>query len=83
MALSGILTRAGHAPDEIATAARVHLDKADGGFAISTIELATRARVAGLSEEVFRTHADEAKSNCPVSKALTGVKITLEAELAS
>jgi osmotically inducible protein OsmC len=81
MALSGILTRAGHVPDAIETAARVHLDKANGGFAITRIELVTRGRVAGLSADEFRRYADEAKSGCPVSKALGAIDITLEAEL--
>jgi osmotically inducible protein OsmC len=82
MALSGVLGRAGHTPEEIATSARVHLDKANGGFAISRVELQTRARVPGVSAEDFGRYADEAKTNCPVSKALAGVEISLEAELA-
>ena len=83
MFLSGVLTRAGHVPEEIQTAARVHLDKGDGGFAITTIDLRTTVRVGGLSVEELRRHAEEAKSNCPVSGALAGVSINLEAELAS
>jgi lipoyl-dependent peroxiredoxin len=68
--------------DEIQTAARVHLDKANGGFAITTVELRTTVRVSGLSLDEFQRHADEAKGNCPVSEALAWVKIELEAELA-
>jgi lipoyl-dependent peroxiredoxin len=82
MALSGILTRAGHVPDEIETGARVHLDKANGGFAITRVELKTRGRVPGLSADEFGRYADEAKSGCPVSKALGAIDITLEAQLA-
>ena len=83
MALSGILTRAGHAPDEIATDARVHLDRAGEGFAITTIELSTRGRVPGLSADDFQGYAEDAKKGCPVSTALAGVEIKLQAELES
>jgi osmotically inducible protein OsmC len=81
MALSGVLTEVGNAPDEILTTARVHLDKIDEGFAITGIELQTRARVPGIDEADFQQHADGAKANCPVSRALAGVEISLEAEL--
>jgi osmotically inducible protein OsmC len=59
----------------------VHLDKANGGFAIDRIELAVRGKVEGLSDEDFVRSAEEAKANCPVSRALAGVEITVEAEL--
>jgi lipoyl-dependent peroxiredoxin len=82
MQLSGLLGAEGHTPGEIETDARVHLDKQDGGFGITTIELTTRARVEGISDEDFQRIADEAKRVCPVSRALTGVEIALSAELA-
>jgi lipoyl-dependent peroxiredoxin len=81
MALSGVLGEAGHTPERISTSARVHLDKANGGFAIDKIELAVRGKVEGLSDEDFTRSAEEAKANCPVSQALGGVEITVEAEL--
>jgi osmotically inducible protein OsmC len=81
MALSGVLGKAGHTPEQVASSARVHLDKADGGFAIKKIELAVRGQVEGLSSEDFVRYADEAKTNCPVSQALAGVEITVDAEL--
>jgi lipoyl-dependent peroxiredoxin len=81
MALSGILSRAGHEPDSIETQARVHLDKTGDGFSITAIDLTTEASVPGLSEEEFRRHAAEAKSGCPVSRALAGVDIRLDAKL--
>jgi osmotically inducible protein OsmC len=81
MALSGVLGEAGHTPERISSSARVHLDKANGGFAIDKIELAVRGQVEGLSDEDFARYADEAKTNCPVSQALAGVEITVEAEL--
>jgi lipoyl-dependent peroxiredoxin len=82
MALAGILSRAGHNPESIETSARVHLDKAGDGFAITTIELATQAKVPGIADDEFQRHAQDAKRNCPVSGALAGVEIELEARLA-
>ena len=83
MALSGELGRAGHDPESVETEAIVHLDKEDEGFAIKRIELRTRARVPGISEEEFREIAEAAKKGCPVSRALAAVEsIELEAELA-
>jgi osmotically inducible protein OsmC len=81
MALSGVLGEAGHTPERISTSARVHLDKANGGFEIDKIELAVKGKVEGLSDEDFTRSAEEAKTNCPVSQALAGVEITVEAEL--
>jgi osmotically inducible protein OsmC len=82
MQLSGLLGSAGHTPDDVETNARVHLDKQDEGFGITTIELSTRARVEGISDDEFQRIADEAKRTCPVSRALTGVEIALDAQLA-
>ncbi|HUH12504.1 MAG TPA: OsmC family protein [Longimicrobiales bacterium] len=81
MALSGILVKEGYAPERIATAARVHLDKGGDGFTITRIELETRASVPGIDAEAFRGHAEEAKKGCPVSRALTGVDISVDARL--
>lgn len=83
MALSGILGGAGARPEQIDTTARVHLDKVEGGFGITKIELRTTARVPGMSAEDFQRHAEAAKAGCPVSKALTAVEITLDAQLAA
>ena len=82
MALSLVLGEAGHEPESIATDAKVHLDRAEGGgFDISRIELSTRGRVPGLDADEFRKHAEAAKDNCPVSKVLSGAEITLDASL--
>jgi len=59
----------------------VHLEQRAGGFAIPRIELATRAKVPGISAERFAALAADAKANCPVSKALAGAEITLDATL--
>ena len=81
MALSGQLTRAGFPPEHIHTRAKVHFEKQDGGFAIPRIELETEANVPGIDARSFEEHAQAAKKNCPVSKALAGVEISLAAKL--
>ena len=82
MALSGGLERAGHTANSIDTSARVHLELGDGGFRIARIDLTTTADVPGIDDASFREAAETAKANCPVSKALTGVDIQLDARLA-
>ncbi|MGH9321863.1 MAG: OsmC family protein [Vicinamibacteria bacterium] len=81
MALSAQLTRAGITPARIHTTARVRFDKVEGGFAITSIDLATEAEAPGVDEATFQRHAQEAKENCPVSKALAGTQIHLKAKL--
>ena len=81
MALSGVLQRAGHEPDRIESSARVHLDKDEGGFSITRVELRTEAAVPGLDAQEFERHAEEAKRTCPVSRALAALDIEVEAAL--
>lgn len=81
MALTALLAREKLAPTSIHTTAAVHLAQAAGGFTIPNIELVTRARVPGIAAERFAALAADAKANCPVSKALAGVDITLDAAL--
>ncbi len=83
MALSAGLGRAGFTPQRVETSARAHLEKVGEGFAITRIELATEAEVPGIDETAFQQQAETAKKNCPVSKALAGVEIRLEARLAT
>lgn len=66
-------------PERIDTRADVTLDPSAG--AITGIKLTVRAVVPGLSEDDFVQAAEGAKANCPVSKALAGTDITLEARL--
>ena len=82
MALSAGLGRAGHSPKRVATSARVHLEKVGEGFQITRIELDCEAEVPGLDEAGFQAAAKAAKEGCPVSKALAGTEITLNARLA-
>jgi lipoyl-dependent peroxiredoxin len=80
MALAAKLTEAGHAPESIDSSAEVDLSM-EGGPTMSAIRLKTRAKVPGIEAARFRALADDAKQNCPVSKALSAVPITLEADL--
>ena len=73
MAFSGELGRAGHEPESVETDATVHIEKVNGGFGITRIELDTRARVPGIGEEEFQRLAEAAKDGCPVSQALGAV----------
>lgn len=83
MQLSAFLAEAGGTVENITTDAEVGLgpDPA-GGFHLTGITLTVRATVPGLTVEQFTAAAEKAKSACPVSKALTGVAITLDAALA-
>jgi len=80
MALSLMLTKAGHPPAQLETTATVHLDKVGEGFSITGIDLATRGKVPGMSGEDFARWAEDAKQNCIVSRALS-VPMLLKAEL--
>ena len=80
MALSGQLGNAGLTADSIKTKASVKLDKADGGFAITSVHLEVRARVPGADNDAFMTAANNAKAGCPVSKVLNA-EITMDAKL--
>lgn len=82
MQLSALIGQAGGTPQAIDVQADVSLgpDPA-GGFRLTGIKLTVRGEVDGLTDEQFAQAANEAKAGCPVSKALTGVDITLDAAL--
>jgi osmotically inducible protein OsmC len=82
MALANGLAQAGHTPKKIETDALCTLDQTDAGFRITTMQLTVRAEVEGLDDAAFQTAAKEAKEGCPVSNALGGVEISLDAALA-
>ena len=82
MALSAGLGRAGITPQRVATTAKVHLEKVGEGFKITRIELENESVVPGIDDATFQEHARKAKEGCPVSQALGGVEITLNARLA-
>jgi lipoyl-dependent peroxiredoxin len=81
MALTAELSRARFTPTRIDTGAKVTLSKVADGFAITRIDLETTAEIPGIDEATFQRYALEAKKNCPVSKALAGTEIHLEATL--
>src|SRR4051812_18487003 len=81
MALSAVLGKGGQTPRRINTSAEVQFDKVGEGFKITVIRLRTEGDVPGMSEAVFKEAAENAKKNCPVSQALTGTKIELDARL--
>ena len=79
MALSNALGNAGHAPESLQVTAAVTFQPGEG---ITGSHLLVSAKVPGLTEDEFQGFAEDAKANCPVSKALAGIPITLEANLA-
>ena len=82
MALSNMLAEAGHEADSVKTDAEVFLKVGGEGPHISKINLTVQAQVPGLSEDDFAKHAEQAKTDCPVSKALASVpEINLDAKL--
>jgi len=81
MALSFALTNSGHAPQELRVSAGVDVQRGDAGFSIVGIALDLEARVSGLDAAKFAELADDAKKNCPISKALAAVPITLTKKL--
>jgi lipoyl-dependent peroxiredoxin len=81
MSLSNGLESAGHPPTSLDVSAEVTLDRVESGFAITTIALTVRASVDGVDADAFAQAAQAAKEGCPVSKALTGTTITLDAAL--
>jgi osmotically inducible protein OsmC len=81
MALVATLGRNGFNPARVQTDAKVHLIKNDTGFVISAIDLETEAEIPGIENDKFQELAETAKQTCPVSRALTGVTIKLNAKL--
>jgi osmotically inducible protein OsmC len=81
MALSADLAEAGYKPESVTTDANVTLEMVDGDPAITTIELNVKAKISDIDNKTFQDHAEGAKNNCPVSKALAGVNIKLNATL--
>ncbi len=79
MALSNALSKAGHAPESLQVTAAVTFVPGEG---ITGSHLLVSAKVPGMTAEQFQSFAEDAKTGCPVSKALSGIPITLEASLA-
>jgi lipoyl-dependent peroxiredoxin len=81
MALASRLTKAGTAPRRIQAVSHVSIDKVEGDWAVTRIRLVVEADVPGANRADFDRLAEDAKVNCPISKALRAVPIELEAKL--
>jgi osmotically inducible protein OsmC len=82
MQLSALIAQTGGTPEALDVQADVSLGPDPvGGFKLTGIKLTVRGEVEGLSDEQFAQVAADAKASCPISKALTGVDITLDAAL--
>ena len=84
MQFTAFLEEEGYTADRMDTTADVHIERAEsGGFEIPRIDLTVRAAIPEVDQETFDELARRAKENCPVSKALAGPEITIEATLES
>ncbi len=81
MALALGLGQAGFTPRRIHTTAKARIERVGDGFRITRIELDTQAEVPGIDPAAFGKQAQAAKQGCPVSQALSGTEITLNARL--
>ncbi len=81
MALSAGLGGAGFTATKVSTTAKAYLEKVEGGFAITKIELTNESVVPGIDPAKFAEIAEGTRKGCPVSKALAGVEIVLTAKL--
>ena len=81
MALAFNLEKEGHPAKRISTTATVQLEPADKGFKITSINLKTEGDVPGIDQAKFKEQAELTKKTCPVSVALAGTQINLEAKL--
>ena len=81
MALSHGLGEAGNPPEHLDVSSKVTLDLVDGAPTVTTSELTVRGRVSGIDQATFEQAAFDAGRNCPVSRALSGIEITVDATL--
>ncbi|MEV6903563.1 OsmC family peroxiredoxin [Amycolatopsis sp. NPDC051372] len=83
MNLSGVLESQKLEAESIDVSAEVTLGPAQGGgFEISGIAITLRAKLDGVTPEQFAELAETAEKTCPVTKALAGTTITMDAALA-
>ncbi len=83
MALAHGLTQAGNPPEHLEVTAKVTFDTVDDAPTVTTSELTVAGRVPGLDQAGFEAAAADAGRNCPISRALAGVEITVNATLAT
>ena len=83
MALSHGLGEAGTPPEHLDVSSKVTLDIVEGAPTVTTSELTVNGRVPGVDQAAFEQAAFDAGRNCPVSRAMSGIKITVNATLQS
>ena len=81
MALSADLEKAGFPGEQVRSDATAHFDNATGKWTLETIVLNVQAKVPGIDDVKFQEIANGTKSACPVSRALTGIDIEVNAKL--
>jgi lipoyl-dependent peroxiredoxin len=81
MALSHELTQAGSPPEHLDVTAKVTLDQREGEPTVTTSELTVTGRVPGVDQQAFTEAATGAAKNCPISRALADVEISVDATL--
>jgi osmotically inducible protein OsmC len=82
MAFSARLGKNGTPPADLNVTAEVTFDQVDGGWKVTTSNLKVRAVVPGIDNEAFQRIAEDARDNCPISKALAGnVSLSVDAQL--
>ena len=82
MALSGGLARAKTPPERLQVSATVTFDRVGDSFKVVSSQLDVRGKVPALDAAGFTAAAENAKENCPISKALKGnVEMTVKATL--
>jgi osmotically inducible protein OsmC len=82
MSLANLLGEAGHPATDLRTTAKVRLEQLETGFTITQIALETVGEVPGIDDAQFEALAEQAKATCPVSRALAGTDVTVQARLA-
>ena len=81
MALAHELSQSGNPPDHLDVNAKVTLDERDGSPTVTSSVLTVNGRVPGVDQAAFEAAAANAGKNCPISRALDGVEITVQATL--
>jgi osmotically inducible protein OsmC len=81
MALSSELSKGGNPPDHLEVTAKVTLDERNGAPTVTTSVLTVNGRVPGIDQATFEAAASGAGKDCPISRALGGVEITVQATL--
>jgi osmotically inducible protein OsmC len=81
MALSSELSQGGNDAEHLEVTAKVTLDQRDGAPTVTSSELTVNGRVPGIDQSAFEQAAHTAGQNCPISRALAGVEITVSARL--